>query len=422
VDRTDAQLVNEYCQGESAALATLIRRHIDLVYASALRRTGDPGSADDITQAVFIILSKKARSLRHFGTIAGWLIVVTRHVTRAAMRAKIRRQRHERAAAKGEVAEMNVQTECEKDEVARVLDDALAGLSTSDRDAIVLRYLEASSFVDIGKSLGISEEAARKRVDRGLGRLRRVLAHHSVFLETFALSEVVAKFATKPAPIGVMQAVARNQSGRPMTRVISISNEVLRMFLFKKLGVAVVVIALMIGAIAGISVLGETSDPVIAAAPALPTTQSALAIQHMVIQLPVRNVQTNIEFFERMGFHLAAQDAHANEPLRWATVESGMVRFRMIASDDIPRVGSSFVPYFSIAGGLPALRALHDDLASRGVAVANIDMGTTPRPTVEMRGGHLQPPSVKNPVISFDVRTPEGYMVGFVTVRDWPPR
>jgi RNA polymerase sigma factor (sigma-70 family) len=422
VDHTDTQLIEDYCQGDSVALATLIRRHIDLVYASALRRTGDPGIADDITQAVFIILSKKVRSLRHRATIAGWLIVVTRHVTRAALRAKVRRQQHERAAAKGEVADMNFHAECEQAEVARVLDDALAGLSTSDRDAIVLRYLEASSFVDIGKSLGISEEAARKRVDRGLGRLRTVLSHHSVFLEAVALSEVVAKLATKPAPIGVTEAVARNQAGRPMTHVISISNEVFRMFLFKKLGVAVAVIALMIGAIAGISVLAQNSDPVIAAAPTLPTTQPASAIQHMVIQLPVRNVQANIEFFERLGFHLAAQDAHANEPLKWATVESGMVRFRMIVSDDIPRVGSSFVPYFFVDGGLPALRALHNDLASRGVAVANIDMGTTPHLTLEMRDGHLQPPPVKNPVIGFDVRTPDGYTVGFMTVRDWPPQ
>src|SRR5580658_918039 len=107
MDRTDAELIDGYCSGLQDALATLIRRHVDLVYAAALRRTGDPGLADDVTQAVFIVLAKKARSLRSRATVAGWLILVTRHVARSAVRARTRRHRHEHAAARPEAVPMN---------------------------------------------------------------------------------------------------------------------------------------------------------------------------------------------------------------------------------------------------------------------------------------------------------------------------
>jgi RNA polymerase sigma factor (sigma-70 family) len=82
MDRTDGELINAYGRGSQAALNELIRRHVDLVYAVALQRTNDSSLADDVTQAVFIVLIKKVRSLRSCATIAGWLILVTRNVAR----------------------------------------------------------------------------------------------------------------------------------------------------------------------------------------------------------------------------------------------------------------------------------------------------------------------------------------------------
>jgi RNA polymerase sigma factor (sigma-70 family) len=86
-------LIDDYCRGAEAAFAMLVRRHVDLVYAAALRHTRDPGLADDVTQAVFIVLTKKVRRLRRHSTLAGWLILVTRYVARAAIRARTRRRR-----------------------------------------------------------------------------------------------------------------------------------------------------------------------------------------------------------------------------------------------------------------------------------------------------------------------------------------
>src|ERR1700744_6162670 len=102
MDRSDGQLIEAHCRGDQAALETLVRRHVDLVYSAALRGTGDASIADDVTQAVFLVLLKKVKRLRRHATVAGWLVLVTRYVAKAANRSRTRRTHHERVAARAE--------------------------------------------------------------------------------------------------------------------------------------------------------------------------------------------------------------------------------------------------------------------------------------------------------------------------------
>src|SRR5687768_7308204 len=81
------------------AFAELVRRHINLVYSAALRQVRCPQQAQDVTQAVFLVLHQKAASLGHLSTLSGWLLSVTRYGAVDAMRKHERRRRHERAAA-----------------------------------------------------------------------------------------------------------------------------------------------------------------------------------------------------------------------------------------------------------------------------------------------------------------------------------
>src|SRR6185436_10082157 len=82
---------------ERVALEELVRRHLAFVYATARRhaRGADPHLADDVTQAVFIVLVRKAGSIREDTVLPAWLYTVTRNVVSAARRGERRRTIHE---------------------------------------------------------------------------------------------------------------------------------------------------------------------------------------------------------------------------------------------------------------------------------------------------------------------------------------
>src|SRR6476659_2394255 len=85
--------------GELVVDSELIRLHIDAVYSSALRQVRDPHLPEDVTQAVFMLLARKAPSLGSHPSIAGWLFQPTRYACRAAVREQSRRRERERKAA-----------------------------------------------------------------------------------------------------------------------------------------------------------------------------------------------------------------------------------------------------------------------------------------------------------------------------------
>src|SRR5437660_8629912 len=95
----DMALVREFAAGDSQeAFATLVRRHVNLVYSVALRRLGNPHEAEEVTQAVFVILARKAAGLRAGTVLSGWLYQTAQLTSANFQRAAIRRQRREQEA------------------------------------------------------------------------------------------------------------------------------------------------------------------------------------------------------------------------------------------------------------------------------------------------------------------------------------
>src|SRR5277367_6328402 len=95
----DIFLLHEFAATESeTAFAALVSRHISLVYSVALRSTGNFHAAQEISQAVFIILSRKAKSLGSKTILSGWLYQTARLTAANFLRGEIRRQQREQEA------------------------------------------------------------------------------------------------------------------------------------------------------------------------------------------------------------------------------------------------------------------------------------------------------------------------------------
>jgi hypothetical protein len=133
--------------------------------------------------------------------VGGWLYRHTCFTAAKARRAEHRRQIREREAFL--MNTLNDQEDATWKQVAPVLDEAMKQLGNRDRDAIVLRFFEQQSLRAVGQALGGSEDAARMRVDRALGKLRQFLTRRGIVLSGAALATVMGSDAITAAPTGL---------------------------------------------------------------------------------------------------------------------------------------------------------------------------------------------------------------------------
>ncbi len=202
---TDSELLGQYARaGSESAFDTLVRRHIDFVYSAALRMTADRHLAEDVTQAVFMTLSSRARSLSHRAIISGWLHRTARNLAAKTVRTEVRRRLREQRAAELPTSDH----EPDWNEIAPVLDSALAELSDTDRDVVLLRFFERKTAAQIGAALKLSEEAAQKRVTRALEKLRSLFAREGISVSGVALTVVLGAQAVEAAPLTLAASVS----------------------------------------------------------------------------------------------------------------------------------------------------------------------------------------------------------------------
>jgi RNA polymerase sigma factor (sigma-70 family) len=236
----DMELLREYAtRGSEEAFAALVARHIDLVYSAALRHTRNHHQAQEITQAVFVVLARKAPSLDPRTVLAGWLFQTARLAAANYMRAEFRRIRREQEASMQ--ANLDEQSSGPWPEVAPLLNDAIAGLREKDRNAIVLRFLQGKDYKAVAAALGGTEEAAQMRVTRALEKLRKLFAKRGVVLPAAALGGLLAAHGTQAAPAPLAAAVtAAATHGAPLAAsTLNVVQGTLKLMAWTKMKLAV---------------------------------------------------------------------------------------------------------------------------------------------------------------------------------------
>jgi len=205
---SDHQLLREYADGrQETAFAELVRRYVDLVHSVALRMVRDPGTAQDVTQGVFLALAGNARRLAAHPVLSGWLHCTARNLAAKAIRSEARRRvREQEAAAMNEL--LSAESEPSWKAIAPQLDVALGELNAADRDALLLRYFEKKSAPEMARILGISDEAAQKRVTRAMDRLRALFSSRNVKVGSAGLVVLISANAVQSAPTGLAATIS----------------------------------------------------------------------------------------------------------------------------------------------------------------------------------------------------------------------
>lgn len=227
----DFQLLRAYAdEGSDDAFRELVARHGGMVQGVALRAVG-PNLADEVTQNTFLLLARKAKTMKANVVLAGWLHRAARFIAMETLRREKRKTRVPEELAIEEAT-------ATFDNLAPVLDDALERLKEEDRESIVLRFLEGRSFAEVGAAMRTSEAAAKMRVGRALEKLRAAFARQGIPLGVTALAAALSSQAAPAVPEGVAGVVlakaAANSAGIRM-------GEVLRELLFmKKIKMAVI--------------------------------------------------------------------------------------------------------------------------------------------------------------------------------------
>src|SRR6185436_4171963 len=229
------------------AFQTVVQRYVDLVYTAALRQVRDPHFAEEITQAVFLVLARKSGSLHAGIVLAGWLFRTTRFVAARAVRDEQRRRRREREVIHMEPFSSATDSDAGWDAIAPAIDEALAQLGEVDRLAILLRYFQKRELKEIGLVLGTSQNATAKRISRALEKLRSFLIRRGAVLSVATLGSALLANAVQAAPASLSSATVTTviASGGATSTLLLVKAAMKSMFYAKLCAAGIPAVALL---------------------------------------------------------------------------------------------------------------------------------------------------------------------------------
>jgi RNA polymerase sigma factor (sigma-70 family) len=219
----DGELLRRYVHEHSQqAFAELVDRHLNVVYAAAWRQIGEAHGARDIVQIAFAALAQQAQELCPRPSVLSWLYTTVHRRAANAKRGEWRRQNREREAmTTGDLPAWSGR-EPQWVHLRPVLDEAMHDLPEDDREAVLLRFFQGLSYPELANPLGVSEDGARKKVDRALDRLRGALAKRGITSTAAALATALSAQPPVAAPAGLAALILGGASGAAATTAIAL--------------------------------------------------------------------------------------------------------------------------------------------------------------------------------------------------------
>ena len=254
----DMALVEEYAATQAdAPFATLVERHLNLVYSAALRQVRNPQLAEEVTQVVFTILAQKAARLREETVLSGWLYRTTRFAAMTAIRTEQRRHKYEQEIMQMQPSYSEPEPDIAWEEVAPLLDEAMNDLGEKDRNAVVLHFFEKKNFHEVGEALGTNDDAAQKRVSRAVEKLRGLLRRRNVMAPVAALGALLSAQGVQAAPGGLAASISASAilKANSTASILTLTQETVKLMASTKTKtslIAAVVLLLAFGTITAV--------------------------------------------------------------------------------------------------------------------------------------------------------------------------
>jgi len=250
----DKALLEQYVeQGSEQAFSDLVERYYDMVFSVCIRHLQDPGLAQDAAQAVFVALSQKAKKVLKGRIVSGWLHKAAIYAAINIVRMESQRRKHEKEAGQMKKGKSAPVTEWEQ--AAPVLDRALVSLNEKDRSAVILRYFKDEPHAEVGRVLGISEDAAQMRITRAIGKLRKYFAKRGIAfslgaLTGFLTNNAVNTVSAESTEACISAVFGKTEGGKSVSADVNlIAKGIIKMMMWTKVKIAVAV--LFIGVVAG---------------------------------------------------------------------------------------------------------------------------------------------------------------------------
>jgi hypothetical protein len=238
--------------------------------------------------------------------LVGWLYVSARLAAAKAMCSERRRLvREQEVHIMNELLSDDAAPAVDWDQVRPVLDDAMSQLSTRDREVVLLRFFAQHPFAEIGARCGLSEDAARMRVERALGKLHDLLARRGITSTTAALGMALANQAVTAAPAGLAVQV----TGAALVQAAAAGGTaatVAGIFQFMSTTKSVIGIAAIVGVLSIGTVVHEISQ-----AQAAESTASAIQAENRTLVARWQELQHAAETAE-LAVQKGATDARAH--------------------------------------------------------------------------------------------------------------
>jgi len=284
--QSDFEWLQQFARaGSQNAFHDLVRRHIDLVFGTALRKVGDVGGAQEISQNVFTALARKAWRFAPDDSLPAWLHKTTLLESQSWLRGELRRRRREEAAAELGTTMKTPDEQPAFLALVPLLDEALLSLREKDRTALLLRYYESQSLRDVGSALGISDDTAQKRVQTALEKLSDFFQRRGFKTATVTATVAALQHTASSASAATVSLVFNVALQAAPPALVGLSALLARFASLTKVQTAAVCVAIAAGPVAWqISEQHETQTELARTKTQLATTQNEFGVVETEIQ------------------------------------------------------------------------------------------------------------------------------------------